>query len=112
MFRKTISAISVLSFLSLGSVGVINAADQPAVWLQVTADGVPGTAPSPNTIKAKGQQNLISKNKCKNNKGKGLGAIAGGILGSSRGGNLKDKILGGAAGAGIGAAAGAAMDGC
>ena len=45
MFKKTISTLSFLSFLSFGSVTAANAADQPAIWLKVTADGVPGSAP-------------------------------------------------------------------
>ena len=55
MFKKIFSSISVLSIFSLGIVTHINAADLPAVWLKVTADGVPGSAPSLNKIKAKGK---------------------------------------------------------
>ena len=111
MFKKTISTLSFLSFLSFGSVTAANAADQPAIWLKVTADGVPGSAPLLKKINAKGKSVKISKNKC-NNKGKTIGAIAGGLFGASRGGSGKSKITGAAAGALVGAAAGSAIDGC
>ena len=50
MLKRTIiyifSAISFLNLLSLTSVHAAdNAADKPAVWLKVTAEGVPGSAP-------------------------------------------------------------------
>ena len=112
MFKKTFSSLSVLSLFSLGIVTHINAADLPAVWLKVTADGVPGSAPSLNRIKAKGKNLIISKNKCKKNTGKTIGAIAGGIFGASKGKSNKSKIAGAASGAIIGAAAGSAIDGC
>ncbi len=114
MIKKAISVLSILCFSCFGTITGVKAADEPAIWLTVTADGVPGSAPTPNTIKAKGKDTKISKNKnkCKKNSGKALGAIAGGIFGSSRGKSNKDKIMGAAAGAGIGLAAGAAIDGC
>ena len=112
MFKKVVSTISIFSFLSFGTLSAVKAADEPASWLPVTANGVRGSAPSPNTISAKGKDTKISKNKCKKNKGKVLGAIAGGIFGSSRGTSTVDKIMGAAAGAGIGVAAGASIDGC
>ena len=56
MFKKTFSSLSVLSLFSLGIITHINAADLPALWLKVTADGVPGSAPSLNRIKAKGKK--------------------------------------------------------
>ena len=112
MFKKTFSSLSVLSLFSLGIVTPINAADLPAVWLKVTADGIPGSAPSTNSIKAKGNNTIISKNKCKENKGKTIGAIAGGIFGASKGKSNKSKITGAATGAIVGAAAGSAIDGC
>ena len=112
MQKKIISTLSVLSFLTLGSLTPINAIEKPATWLTVTANGVPGSAPSPNTIKAKGKDTKISKNKCKKNTGKTFGAIAGGLFGASRGKSAGSKIAGAAAGAGVGAAAGAAIDGC
>ena len=99
MFKKTFSSLSVLSLFSLGIVTPINAADLPAVWLKVTADGVPGSAPSLNRIKAKGKNPIISKNKCKKNTGKTFGAIAGGIFGASKGKSNKSKIAGAASGA-------------
>ena len=111
MFKKTISTLSFLSFLSFGSLTAANAADQPAIWLKATADGVPGSAPLLNKIKAKGKNVKISKNKC-NDTGKTFGAIAGGLFGASRGKSNKSKIAGAAAGAVIGAAAGSAIDGC
>ena len=112
MLKKTFSSLSVLSLFSLGIVTPINAADLPAVWLKVTADGVPGSAPSLNRIKAKGKNPIISKNKCKKNTGKTIGAIAGGIFGASKGKSNKSKIAGAASGAIIGTAAGSVIDGC
>ena len=112
MIKKAISVLSILCFSCFGTFTGIKAADEPAIWLSVTADGVPGSAPTPNSIKAKGKDTKISKNKCKTNSGKALGAIAGGIFGASRGKSNKDKIIGAAAGAGIGLAAGAPIDGC
>ena len=112
MFKKTFSTLSLLSLFSLGIVSNINAADLPAVWLKVTADGVPGSAPNLNRINVKGKNPVISKNKCKKNTGKALGAIAGGIFGASKGKSNKSKIIGGAAGAIIGAGVGGEIDGC
>ena len=97
--------------MSFGNITIANAADQPAIWLKVTADGVPGSAPLLNKINAKGKNVKISKNKC-NNTGKTLGAIAGGLFGASKGKSNKSKIAGAAAGAVVGAAAGSAIDGC
>ena len=48
MLKKTFSSLSVLSLFSLGIVTHINASDLPAIWLKVTADGVPGSAPKQN----------------------------------------------------------------
>ena len=112
MQKKFISTLSILSFLILGCLTPIKAIEKPATWLKVTADGVPGAAPSPNTIKAKGKDTKISKNKCQKNTGKTFGAIAGGLFGASRGNSTGSKIAGAAAGAAVGAAAGTAIDGC
>lgn len=98
--------------MTLGTLTPINAIEKPATWLTVTADGVPGSAPSLNKIKAKGKDTKISKNKCKKNTGKTFGAIAGGLFGASRGKSTGSKIAGAAAGAAVGAAAGTAIDGC
>ena len=111
MLKKTISTLSVLSFLTLGCFNPIKAIEKPATWLTVTAEGVPGSAPSPNTIKAKGKEKKISKKKCKNN-GRAIGAIAGGLFGASRGKNPKSAAVGAVVGAGVGAAAGSALDDC
>ena len=47
MSKKTIIFIfSAISFLNLLNFPSIHAADEPAVWLKVTASGVPGSAPS------------------------------------------------------------------
>ena len=112
MFKKIVSTISIFSFLSFGTFSAAQAADAPASWLPVTADGVRGSAPSPNTIKAKGKDTKISKNKCKKNTGKALGAIAGGFFGAQRGKTTKSKAVGAVVGATAGAAAGKAIDGC
>ena len=93
MFKKTFSSLSVFSLFSLGIVTPINAADLPAVWLKVTADGVPGSAPSLNRIKAKGKNPIISKNKCKRNRGKTIVAIAGRIFVASKEKVIKVKLL-------------------
>ena len=46
MLKRTIIYIfSAISFLNLISLPSIYAADKPAVWLKVTASGVPGSAP-------------------------------------------------------------------
>ena len=112
MFKKVITSLSVLSFLSFGNVGTAKAADAPAIWLKVTADGVAGSSPSLNQINAKGKDVKISKKKCKGNSGKTIGALAGGLFGASRGKNTKQKIAGAATGAVVGAAAGSALDDC
>ena len=88
MLKKTISTLSVLSFLTLGCFNPIKAIEKPATWLTVTAEGVPGSAPNPNTIKAKGKDTKISKNKCNKNVLKNLGAVGGGFLGQ-----LEEKVL-------------------
>tara|TARA_Y100000991_G_scaffold94001_1_gene70871 strand:+ start:693 stop:833 length:141 start_codon:yes stop_codon:yes gene_type:complete len=45
MLKRTIIYIfASISFLNLINFPSIYAADKPAVWLKVTADGVPGTA--------------------------------------------------------------------
>ena len=111
MFKKLITSLSVLTFLSFGNIGPLSAAEAPAIWLKVTADGVAGSSPNLNKINAKGKDVKISK-KCKNNKGKTFGAIAGGLFGASRGKSTGSKIAGAAAGAAVGAAAGSAIDGC
>ena len=116
MLRKTFSSLYFLSFISLGVLTPTNAADQPAIWLKVTASGVPGSAPSfnrriSNTSKTKGNK-LISNKKCDQNTGKTLGALAGGLFGSSRFKSNKGKIAGAATGAIIGAGSGSTIDGC
>ena len=111
MLKKTISTLSIFCLLSFGSINSLKAAEKPAVWLPVTADGVSGSAPSPNTIKAKGKETKITKKKCKNN-GRAIGAIAGGLFGASRGKNSKSVAAGALVGAGVGAAAGSALDDC
>ena len=112
MLKKIVSSISIFSLLSFGTLSATQAADKPASWLPVTADGVRGSAPSANTINAKGKDTKISKKKCKKNTGKTLGAIAGGLWGASRGNSTGSKIAGAASGAAVGAAAGTALDGC
>ena len=112
MFKRLITSLSVLSILSFGNVGTVKAADAPAIWLKVTADGVAGSAPSLNKINAKGKEVKISKKKCKGNSGKALGAIAGGLFGASRGKSTGSKIKGAAAGAVVGAGMGSALDEC
>ena len=112
MFKIAITSLSVLSFLSFGNIGSLKAADAPATWLRVTANGVAGSSPSLNNINAKGKDVKISKKKCKSNSGKTIGALAGGLFGASKGKNTKQKIAGGAAGAIVGAAAGSALDDC
>ncbi len=111
MFKKIVSALSIFTLLSFGGLDSIEAKENPAKWLAVTADGVPGSAPSPNTIKATGKGRKISKKKCKNN-GRAIGAIAGGLFGASRGKNAKSAAAGAIVGAGVGAAAGSAFDDC
>ena len=45
MIKRTIIYIfAVISFLNLINFSSVYAEDKPAVWLKVTADGVPGTA--------------------------------------------------------------------
>ena len=131
MQKKIFSSLYFLSFISLGILSPINAADQPAIWLKVTASGVPGSAPSfnrriSNTGNTKGNKlsttgntknktkgnKLISNKECDQNTGKKLGAIAGGLFGSSRFKSNKGKIAGAATGAIIGAASGSTIDGC
>ena len=112
MFKRVITSLSVLSFLSFGNVTTVKAAEAPAIWLKVTADGVAGSAPSLNRINAKGKEVKISKKKCKSNSGKAFGAIAGGLFGASRGKSTKSKIAGAAAGATVGAVAGSTLDEC
>ena len=118
MLKRTIiyifSAISFLNLLNFNSViAADKAADKPAVWLKVTASGVPGSAPSLNRristtgntkTKTKGNK-LISNKKCPQNTGKTFGALAGGLFGSSRFKSNRGKIAGAATGAIIGAGA-------
>ena len=121
MFKRSIIYIfSAISFLNLLTLPLIHAADEPAVWLKVTASGVPGSAPSLNRristtgntkTKTKGNK-LISNKKCPQNTGKTFGALAGGLFGSSRFKSNKGKIAGAASGAIIGAGAGSTIDGC
>ena len=118
MLKKTFSVLIFLSFTSLGILTPINAAEQPAIWLKVTASGVPGSAPSLNrristtgNTKTKGNK-LISNKKCPQNTGKKIGALAGGFFGSSRFKSNKGKIAGAASSAIIGAGAGSTIDGC
>ena len=111
MFKKIVSALSIFTLLSFGGLDSIEAKENPAQWLAVTADGVPGSAPSPNTIKATGKGRKISKKKCKNN-GRAIGAIAGGLFGASRGKNAKSAAAGAVIGAGVGATGGSAFDDC
>tara|TARA_A100001035_G_C27437789_1_gene344509 strand:+ start:110 stop:460 length:351 start_codon:yes stop_codon:yes gene_type:complete len=116
MLEKTFSSLYFLSFISLGILSPINAAEQPAIWLKVTANGVPGSAPSlirriKTTGNTKGNK-LISNKECNQNKGKTIGALAGGLFGSSRFKSKKGKIGGAAAGAIIGAGGGGSIDGC
>lgn len=111
MFKKIVSVLSMFTLLSFGGIDSIEAKENPAKWLAVTADGVPGSAPSPNTIKATGKGRKISKKKCKNN-GRAIGAIAGGLFGASRGKNAKSAAAGAIVGAGIGGAAGSTFDDC
>ncbi len=111
MFKKIISVFSILTLLSIAGLDSIKAKDAPAKWLAVTADGVPGSAPSTNTIKARGKGKKISRKKCKNN-GRAIGAIAGGLFGASRSKNPKKAAAGAIVGAGVGAAAGSALDDC
>ena len=120
MLKKTFSSLYFLSFITLGVLTPINAAEQPAIWLKVTASGVPGSAPSLNRristtgntkTKTKGNK-LISNKKCPQNTGKTFGALAGGLFGSSRFKSNKGKIAGAASGAIIGAGAGSTIDGC
>ena len=120
MLKKTFSSLYFFSFISLGILTPINALEQPAIWLKVTASGVPGSAPNlnrristtGNTInKTKGNK-LISNKECDQNTGKTLGALAGGLFGSSRFKSNRGKIAGAASGAIIGAGAGSTIDGC
>ena len=109
-----------MSFISFGILTPINSAEQPAIWLKVTASGVPGSATNLNRristtsntkTKTKGNK-LISNKKCPQNTGKTFGALAGGLFGSSRFKSNKSKIAGAASGAIIGAGAGSTIDGC
>ncbi len=135
MLKKTFSSLYFFSFISLGILTPINALEQPAIWLKVTASGVPGSAPSFNrrisntgntNPKTKGNKlstkgntknkingnKLISNKECDQNTGKTLGALAGGLFGSSRFKSNRGKIAGAASGAIIGAGAGSTIDGC
>ncbi len=105
-----------LSFISLGTLPPINAAEQPAIWLKVTANGVPGTVPSlkkriSTTGNTEGNK-LISNKECNQNTSKTIGALAGGFFGSSRFKSNRGKIAGAASGAIIGAGEGSSIDGC
>ena len=53
MLKKIVSSISIFSLLSFGTFSATQAADKPASWLPVTADGVRGSAPNPNKIQVK-----------------------------------------------------------
>tara|TARA_A100001388_G_C28628832_1_gene431235 strand:+ start:148 stop:498 length:351 start_codon:yes stop_codon:yes gene_type:complete len=116
MLKKTFSSLYFLSFISLGILTPINAAEQPAIWLKVTASGVPGSAPGfNNRISTTGNtksNKLVSNKECDQNTGKTIGALAGGLFGSSRFKSNRGKIIGAASGAIIGAGAGSAIDGC
>ena len=116
MLKKTLSSLFYLCFMSLGILSPINAVEQPAIWLKVTASGVPGSAPSTNkrisTIGNNKGNKLISNKKCNKNTGKTFGALAGGLFGASGRKSNKSKIVGATSGAIIGAAAGSAIDGC
>ena len=49
MLKRTIIYIlSAISLLNLVTLSEVYAQDKPAVWLEVTADGVPGSAPEQN----------------------------------------------------------------
>ena len=49
MLKRTIFYIlSAISFLNLVSSPDVYAEDKKAIWLEVTADGVPGSAPKQN----------------------------------------------------------------
>ena len=116
MFKKTFSSLYFLSFINIGILSPINAAEQPAIWLKVTASGVPGSAPSlkrriTTTGNKKGNK-LISNKECNQNTGKTIGALAGGLFGSSRFKSKQGKVAGAAAGAIIGAGGGSSIDGC
>ena len=65
-----------------------------------------------NTIKKTKGNKLISNKECDQNTGKTLGALAGGLFGSSRFKSKRGKIAGAATGAIIGAGAGSTIDGC
>ena len=128
MLKKTFSSLYFLSFICLGIPSHINAAEQPAIWLKVTASGVPGSAPNfnrristtgntknkikGNTLNRTKGNKLISNKECDQNTGKTLGALAGGLFGSSRFKSNRGKIAGAAAGTIIGAGAGSSVDGC
>ena len=46
MLKRTIVyTLSAISFLNLVTLPNVYAEDQKAIWLEVTADGVPGSAP-------------------------------------------------------------------
>ena len=116
MLKKKLPSLYFLSFISLGILSPINASEQPAIWLKVTANGVPGSAPSlqrriSNTGNTKGNK-LISNKECNQNQGKTIGALAGGLFGSSRFKSNKGRFGGAAAGAIIGAGGGSSVDGC
>ncbi len=116
MLKKTFSSLYFFGFTSLGILSPINATEQPAIWLKVTANGLPGSAPSLNRIinttsNTKGN-NLISNKECDQNKGKTIVNLAGGLFKSSRFKSNKGKIAGAASDAIIGANAGRTIDGC
>tara|TARA_A100001035_G_scaffold261757_1_gene240980 strand:+ start:409 stop:759 length:351 start_codon:yes stop_codon:yes gene_type:complete len=116
MLKKTFSLLYFLGFINLGILPSINAAEQPAIWLKVTANGVPGSAPSlKRNISTTGNtksNKLISNKECNQNTGKTIRAFAGGLFGSSRFKSNKGKIAGAATGAIIGAGEGTSIDGC
>ena len=49
MLKRTIVYIlSAISFFNLVILSDVYAKDKPAIWLEVTAEGVPGSAPKQN----------------------------------------------------------------
>ena len=49
MLKRTIVyTLSAISFVNLVILPDVYAEDQKAIWLEVTADGVPGSAPKQN----------------------------------------------------------------
>ena len=52
MLKRTIVyTLSAISFLNLVILPDVYAEDQKAIWLEVTAEGVPGSAPNQNWLK-------------------------------------------------------------